>query len=447
MSFEIDIPRNWRKVRLSELGEINRGKSRHRPRDAEHLYGGAYPFVQTGNIKASNGRITQFEQTYSEAGLAQSRLWPKDTMCITIAANIAETGILQFPACFPDSVIGFIADIKKCNVYFIEYMFRLLRRKIQKQATGSVQDNINIQTLESLYFPIPSLDEQNRIAKILCSFDDKIELNRQTNQTLEQIAQAMFKSWFVDFEPTRAKIFAKAAGATAQEIEQAAMRAISGKTQQALNQLPQTTQQTLKATANLFPETMEESELGEIPQGWEVKSFGEVSQCFDSKRIPLSKPQRENKKPGDYPYHGATSIMDYVNEWIFDGIYLLLGEDGSVAKEDGTPFIQYIWGKSWVNNHAHVLQGKDSVSTEQLMLFIQTQNIAAYITGAVQQKLNQGNMNSIPFIFADKYINEAFFQSIQPLYAQIRNLSEEIQKLTELRDSLLPKLLSGELSP
>src|SRR5215471_20504394 len=126
-------PRGWHIARLPELGELNRGRSRFRPRYAEHLYGGPYPFIQTGDIKNSSGRITQYTQTYSEAGLAQSRLWPARTMCITIAANIAETAILTFPACFPDSVVGFIADESKCDVRFIEYLFRYLRDRIQHE--------------------------------------------------------------------------------------------------------------------------------------------------------------------------------------------------------------------------------------------------------------------------------------------------------------------------
>src|SRR3954463_8184492 len=96
----------WVDIPLDELGTVSRGRSRHRPRDAAHLYGGPYPFIQTGDIKQSNGRITRHRQTYSHEGLAQSRLWPKDTMVITIAANIAETAILTYPACFPDSVVG-----------------------------------------------------------------------------------------------------------------------------------------------------------------------------------------------------------------------------------------------------------------------------------------------------------------------------------------------------
>ena len=127
----------WPEVRLGDLGEVGRGRSRHRPRHAPELYGGPYPFVQTGDIKASGGRITTHAQTYSECGLAQSRLWPADTMVITIAANIAETAILTYPACFPDSVVGFVPDESKCDVRFVEYSFRLLRTKIQHENVGN----------------------------------------------------------------------------------------------------------------------------------------------------------------------------------------------------------------------------------------------------------------------------------------------------------------------
>ncbi|HAZ3651224.1 TPA: hypothetical protein J1015_003098, partial [Escherichia coli] len=172
MLFENKVPRGWKLVKLSDLGEVNRGKSKHRPRDAAFLYGGNYPFIQTGDVKASDGRITSYNQTYSEEGLKQSRLWPSETMCITIAANIAETGILTFPACFPDSIIGFIADKKQCDVFFIEYMFRLLKKRIQSQANGSVQDNINLQTLERIIFPVPKLEIQKKISSFLRKFDE-----------------------------------------------------------------------------------------------------------------------------------------------------------------------------------------------------------------------------------------------------------------------------------
>ena len=264
---------------------------------------------------------------------------------------------------------------------------------------------------------------------------------------MEQISQALFKSWFVDFDPVRAKVQALSDGLSLEQAELAAMQTISGKTPKELTTLSQTQPERyaeLAETAKAFPCEMVEVDGGEVPKGWEYCTFGDVAECFDSKRIPLSKQQREKRK-GDIPYYGATSVMDYVNEAIFDDIYLLIGEDGSVLKEDGTPFTQYIWGKSWVNNHAHVIKGKNGVSTEHSMLFIQQTNITAYITGAVQLKLNQKNMNSIPFIKASNKTNLIFAQYIAPLYAKIRKNFDENKILETTRDLLLPRLLNGEI--
>src|SRR5258706_115624 len=117
----------WIEARLDGLGQVSRGRSRHRPRDAAHLYGGPYPFVQTGDVKGADLYLTDYSQTYSEAGLEQSRLWPKGTLCITIAANIAETAILGMKACFPDSVIGFVADESKCDPRFVKYALDVVK--------------------------------------------------------------------------------------------------------------------------------------------------------------------------------------------------------------------------------------------------------------------------------------------------------------------------------
>ncbi len=339
-----------------------------------------------------------------------------------------------------------LKDEDKIHPDFIFYLLSAPRSQdyLVSNSSGSAnQANISGKTIESLPCPKIGYDQSAEIAKILREIDQKILINNKANQTLEDIAQAIFKSWFVDFDPTRAKIAAKENG---KDPELAAMAAIAGKIIDDLDTLPNEQLEKLKSTAALFPDNFEDSEFGEIPEGWSVRKFGDVSSCFDSKRIPLSKKQRQEKKPGHVPYYGATSVMDYVNEWVFDDVYLLLGEDGSVIKEDGTPFVQYIWGKSWVNNHAHVLQGKNGVSTEQLMIFIQSQNIASYVTGAVQLKLNQKNMNSIPFLDAGEELNKRYHELITPLYQILRAKSEENKTLEELRDSLLPQLLSGTLA-
>lgn len=328
---------------------------------------------------------------------------------------------------------------------YLYYFCRLseFRNYAKSRMEGtSGRQRVSWQALAEFEFDFPDKEIRKKAADMLKIFDDKIQLNTQTNQTLEAIAQAIFKSWFVDFDPVRAKAQALSEGKSEREANLSVMAVISGKT---IEDLSQTEYQELWEIADAFPsELVANEEFGEMPKGWELTTFGEVAECFDRKRIPLSKKQREEKQ-GTIPYYGATSIMDYVDEAIFDDIYLLIGEDGSVLKADGTPFIQYIWGKSWVNNHAHVLQGKNGISTEHLMTFIRTENISAYVTGAVQMKLNQANMNKIPFLKANDKVNIYFDYYLKSLYSAFRNNIEENRNLEKTRDLLLPKLLSGEL--
>lgn len=169
----------WEAKGLDELRYISRGRSRHRPRDAAHLYGGPHPFVQTGDVKHAGLYMTEYTQTYSEDGLAQSHMWPAGTLCITIAANIADTAILGFDACFPDSVIGFIPDDKKADARFIKYLFdALLQRQYRQFTQGAAQDNLSQAKLLSLKFSIPGITEQKQIADVLSTYDDLIENNR-----------------------------------------------------------------------------------------------------------------------------------------------------------------------------------------------------------------------------------------------------------------------------
>jgi type I restriction enzyme, S subunit len=166
----------WKQKTLEEIATtFGRGKSKHRPRNAPHLYGGRYPFVQTGDIRNADHFITEHSQTYSEAGLAQSKLWPKGTICITIAANIAETAILGFEACFPDSVIGVVANPKEADVGFIEYLLQSFKARIQAMGKGSAQANINMGTFENERFPFPSVVKQKQIVSTLDQLREQIQ--------------------------------------------------------------------------------------------------------------------------------------------------------------------------------------------------------------------------------------------------------------------------------
>jgi type I restriction enzyme S subunit len=173
----------WKQKTLADVAStFGRGRSKHRPRNSPHLYGGHYPFIQTGDIRSADHIITKYSQTYSKAGLAQSKLWPKGTICITIAANIAETAILGFDACFPDSVIGVVANPMEAEVGYIEYLLQSYKSRIQAMGKGSAQANINLGTFQNERFPFPSVTEQTQIV-------DKLDRIRGETQYLESIYQ------------------------------------------------------------------------------------------------------------------------------------------------------------------------------------------------------------------------------------------------------------------
>ena len=284
------------------------------------------------------------------------------------------------------NTIGFNVNKKLLDDKFLYYYFYNNIETIRQFDRGSGQPSIKKTDLLNMEVLFPSLEKQQKISAILSSIDNKIELNKQQNNNLEQQAQALFKSWFVDFEPFG----------------------------------------------------------GKMPDDWKVGITDDIITLFDSQRIPLSSNQRENMEK-IYPYYGATSLMDYVDNYIFDGKYLLLGEDGTVVDDYGFPILQYVWGKFWVNNHAHILQGKNGFSVESLYLFFKSTNVKSIVTGAVQPKINQANLKSIPAIIPTINVMNNFNNVINPLFSLFRKNIEENTRLTQLRDTLLPKLMSGEI--
>ncbi|MFO0871681.1 MAG: restriction endonuclease subunit S [Pirellulales bacterium] len=422
---ECKCPSGWRMTCLPELGELNRGRSRHRPRYAEHLYGGPYPFIQTGDIKASNGRITSYTQTYSELGLAQSRLWPAGTMCITIAANIAETAILTFPACFPDSVVGFIPTPGQADVRFIEYTFRYLRQQIQHEATGSVQDNINLETLQRLRFPVPPLSTQRAIAAILGALDDKIELNRRMTATLEAMARALFQSWFVDFDPVRAKLDGR---------HPAGMDA---------------------ATATLFPAGFQDTEAGHIPNGWTARRLpdaievnprrnltaGTIAPYLDMRNLPTQG-------------HSAEEIIDreFSSGTKFQHGDTLLARITPCLENGKTGYVDFLESGQvgWGSTEFIVLAPKPPLPPQFGYLLARSDALRSHaiqnMTGTSgRQRVPSECLNSFWLAVPPLRIARRFDELTAPLIARIKANSSQSRTLAALRDTLLPKLLSGEL--
>ncbi len=195
-----ELPKGWVWATLPQLGELNRGKSKHRPRNALHLYGGPYPFVQTGDIKNATGVVREYKQTYSKEGLKQSRLCPKGTLCITIAANIADTALLGFDACFPDSIVGFISESENVDTRFVEYFFRTAKENIERFAPATAQKNINLEILNNVAIPLPPVMEQQAIVNDIekrLSITEEIEASLETNfKRSERLCQSILNKAF-----------------------------------------------------------------------------------------------------------------------------------------------------------------------------------------------------------------------------------------------------------
>jgi type I restriction enzyme S subunit len=186
---------DWEIKPLSELGELNRGVSKARPRNSPELLGGPYPLIQTGEVANAKTYITSFNSTYSEKGLAQSKMWPKGTLCITIAANIAQTSILTFDACFPDSVVGFISR-NMTNELFIHYWFSFFQKILDEQAPQVAQKNINLKILSELNVIVPPLSLQNRFAAFVERVDQQKQTVQQSLEKLELLKKALMQEYF-----------------------------------------------------------------------------------------------------------------------------------------------------------------------------------------------------------------------------------------------------------
>ena len=319
----------------------------------------------------------------------------------------------------PSYLVQRVARIRPASREDCSFLFALLSTPefesyIQNVTTGTAVPHISAKQILDFEFRLPPAYVRAKVGEIVAALNERITLLRETNTTLEAIAQALFKSWFVDFDPVHARARGEQPAGLAPEV------------------------------AALFPDSFEESALGLVPKGWKYVSLKEATDIFDSKRIPLAGQERAKRK-GPYPYYGAAALMDWVDDYIFDGVYLLMGEDGSVADASGYPITQYVWGKIWVNNHAHVLQGRNGISTEHLMLALKGVNIQPFITGAVQAKLSQSNMWRIQFLMPTQSVASAFADLISPMFAKIRANSEQAQTLANLRDTLLPRLISGQL--
>ena len=249
---------------------------------------------------------------------------------------------------------------------------------------GSVREIFDWNELCKVELPVPSIDKQRSIVRAYQTITERIELKRRLNDNLLATAQAVYKAWFVEYKPFG----------------------------------------------------------GNCPISWRVGSVDEIAEFFDSMRKPLSSLERADMAR-IYPYYGAVSIVDYVDDYIFDGEYLLLSEDGIYVVDDsGHPLLQHIIGKFWANNHAHILKGKAGFTEDSLYLFLSNTNMSPIVTGAAQPKINQANLKSFPITIPDSEVLDRFNSVVHPLFAGKLNNEKEIRKLETIRELLLSRLVS-----
>lgn len=413
--------------------------------------------VRNGKIDLSDCRYVD-EETYKK-WTRRARLEAGDVI-LTREAPIGEVGQIpeQDGLFLGQRLMQYRADPEKMDSRFLLYSF--LSPQLQQQfgsheGSGSVVSHIRVGDCFKFEMRLPPLAVQKRIGEILGSLDEKIDLNRCINQTLEAMAQAIFKSWFVDFDPVKAKIAAIDQG---EDPLRAAMRAISGKTDAELDQMPCEHHGQLAATAALFPDAMQESELGEIPEGWEV--------------VPLSKMIRliggGTPKRSESSYWGGTvpwfSVKDVPNDgdvWVVDTDEKIteMGLQKSSAKllRKGTTIIS---ARGTVGKLAVV--GREMAMNQSCYGVVGSEGVGDYFNyfnlkeaietlkrnthGAVFDTITQATFETVICVRPNVLLMQQLEDVVTPLLIAIKSNVLQSRELVDLRDTILPKLLSGELS-
>lgn len=356
-----------------------------------------------------------------------------------------------------DIVIVRVNDELLSAHYLSYFMNSVANHQISSHLVGAVQQHFNVGSAKKIMIPLPSRNEQELIVKILKDLDDKNKLNRQTNQILEQIAQAIFKSWFVDFGPVKAKMAAKQEGASAEQIEQAAICAISGKTPEQLAQLDPQTLQQLKTTAALFPDVLVDSELGETPEGWESTSLSSWGEIVCGKTPPT---MNKEYYGGGIPFikipdmHGTMFAVETTDTLTQAGAEMQIKKilpKGSVCVSCiatvGQVLITY--KESFTNQQINSIVPTDKCFSSYL--YFSMLNLNSHLHdlasgGSATLNLNTGNFSKIEIIKPDSGVLEHFSKTVEPMISEILVNSYQQKHLSQVRDTLLPKLLSGEIT-
>lgn len=373
-------------MKITDLGTVNRGKSKHRPRNDSLLYGGEYPFIQTADIKKANLYLSDYSQTYNEIGLKQSKLWKKGTLCFTIAANIADSAILDIDACFPDSIVGFLPHENVSDTVYVKYLFDELKLYFQQISKGTTQDNLSLDKICRVKLRVPNYETQKKIALVLSAYDNLIENNNKRIKLLEQMAESLYKEWFVRFRFTG----------------------------------------------------YEDTEFDNvIPKGWDVKK---VKNCV--KRLPFN----QLYKQSDLENEGTVIVIDQSSSDFLGFHNNEPSHYASVEKpiilfgDHSCKFVLMIRDFSLGENVIPFIAACENELDNYYLYYA-----AHKLISTEEYKRHWGRLTAMKIFVPPYQLQKSFSDIVTLLIEEKQKLWNENQLLKKQRDMLLPRLMSGKL--
>ena len=398
-----------KKYKLADIGKVITGKTPSTS-IAENYAWGTIPFYTPEDVAKGLGMMGRNSRFISKTGfeeIASNTISGESVLVGCIGSDMGNVAYSNI-TCATNQQINAITQFKNgIDPLYVYYLLSTMKSYFQKIAGSTTTPILPKSIFEEIEIHLPDMKKQKDVVSILYALDRKIELNKQINDNLEAMAKQLYDYWFVqfDFPNEEGKPYKSSGGAM----------------------------------------VWNEKLKREIPQEWSNCKLKEFINLFDSKRVPLSSKDR-GERQGVYPYYGATGIMDYVNDYIFDGDYILLAEDGSTSDAKGLPIVQYIWGKNWVNNHAHIILPKNErymMFTYQMLRSIPAKQIE---TGSIQKKISQENLCGYKMALPNSDLLEKYENVVSPLWEKRKRCIEEINTLTKQRDELLPLLMNGQAS-
>ncbi len=362
--------------------------------------------IENGEISFARNTYLKWDKFYESPEIILEK---GDVVLVKTGSSIGKTALVRdIPHPITLNPQFVVLKKIKADSTFLSYVLKgeFFQKSLDAITVGSTIPTLSQENLSNISIFLPSIENQHCIAAILTSIDRKIALNRAINRNLEALAKQLYDYWFVqfDFPDENGKPYKSSGGKM------------------------------------VWNEVLKR----DVPEGWEVKRLRDLINLEDFKRVPLSSSQRANQK-GSIPYYGATGIMDYIDDYIFDYDILLLAEDGSTSDGNGFPVVQYVWGKVWVNNHAHIIIPKDKKDLIYTYYMLKSIPVKLIETGSIQKKISQENLLNHRVLVVPEIYRSRYADIVDAVWERRKHFIEEITSLTIQRDELLPLLMNGQV--